>query len=789
MTNQKAEISSLSTAIPESRRLKAVLDHTPVIIWQMDATGRIVLSDGRGLERLGLKPGESVGQNVFELYRDMPHVLQAVNLTLSGVEQQILIEVNGVHLESWMSPIRGDEGAITGILGVVNDVTLQIQAQQSDRSSSERFLKAFHVSPSGIAIVELATGRILDVNEAFERLLGQDRRALTGQPLHSFGYWANVAGDTAAIPLHHDGEQPTRRTFYINSTNQKPLPVRIVIEEVDLDQQPCALLIVRDARRYIKMRRALKQSRKRYRDLLSLAPVGIFQADLTGRIIHCNQQCLQFFDLEHFTVRHKGWWERIDESARGPVQQLWQQAITTRTSLTTEFPVVGQSHARWLQLQLTPERSQASFIGSLTDITERKQIELELQSVNERLEANVRMRTDLLARASKTLEEQIFERRRTYQDLEQSEERWRSLVEHAPDVILLINRQGAISYINHMRFRPELNVAHVIDRTVFEFACPEFHDLMRTGIAQVFDEGISISQEVQAPDDFGNRRWFQSHLAPIYHGDRVIGATAIVRDITEARSAAEELRQTQDLLTHTGRVQMVGEMTAGFAHELGQPLSAIATYIDACQIRLKREGTTNRDILDAMQIASSEAQRAMEVVRRLRDFLQRNELQRRPEDLNRVVQEAVRLAESTLRKYEIELDLTLTPELPEIEVDAIQVMQVLLNLILNSAEAMTEVQCPRRCIQIRTSCPLADIVEIEVTDSGPGIPPGHKNEIFEAFFTTKKAGLGLGLAISRRIVEAHGGQIHADLEKSFQGARFLVRFPVELALPSGPGGG
>lgn len=756
-----------------------MLAHTPTVVWQIDATGRFLFSSGNGLASLGLKPGEVVGQNVFDLYHDQPRVLASIQQALLGHEQQFLIEVRDVFFESWLSPCFNDQGEVVGAMGIAHDVTSRIRAQESERSSSERFLKAFHASPSGIMLTELSTGRILDVNIAFVQLYGLSRDELIGLTTQQIDFWPDEDTRAQILSTALATRKQARFTSRFRTKSGGVHSVQILMEVVELDNTPCALFIAHDAGKDQHVRRALKRSQKRYRELIRLAPVGIFRTNHQGHLVECNRHCLRLFQTDFESLQTSGWWPFIDASDRGSLQADWDRAIADHTSLTSEYPLNVQGERRWLQLQLEPGRSRREFIGSLTDITQQKLIALELQSVNARLEAIVRARTELLSRASITLEEQIYERRRTYFDLEKSEERWRSLVEHAPDVILLLNRQGEISYINHTAMRPSLTTADVEGRSVYEFAYPEYHGLMRAEIAKVVEQGLSTSHEVQGPGDSGNRHWYQSHLAPIHHGEQIIGATAIVRDVTESRLAAEQLRQTQDLLAHSGRVRMIGEMTAGFAHELGQPLSAISTYIEGCLIRLKREGETDGDVLDAMQEAVQEAQRAIEVVRRLRDFLQRNELQRQPEDLNQIVQDAVRLGEISLRDHGVRIQLDLAPELPKALLDGIQVMQVLLNLMLNAAEAMSEANSETREIQIVTRRTAGHAIECEVSDSGPGLPVSDANAIFEAFFTTKEAGLGLGLAITRRIVEAHQGQILAGNRTMTPGACFLVKFPLK----------
>lgn len=434
----------------------------------------------------------------------------------------------------------------------------------------------------------------------------------------------------------------------------------------------------------------------------------------------------------------------------------------------------------WIQPLRDVDGTVTGAVGVSTDVTARVQVERELQRVNDELAEHIRSRNELLLRASKTLEEQIHERRRTYMDLERSEARWRSLVEGAPDVILQLNRQGEIEFINHTHWRQDLTVDQVRGRLSTEFVFPEFAPQLQRSLEEVFEHGRSVTHEVSGPSLTGEPRWYQSHLAPLHHNGKVVAATVVVRDITDQHRAAEELQQKQDQLAHVARVSMVGEMTASFAHELNQPLAAIAHYIAGCVIRLEKVGQTDPEVLATLQDAAKEARRASEVVRRLRQFLQKHEIQRETSDLNQVVRETVKLIESTLHKHEVRSEFLLTDDLPPVYIDRIQIMQVLLNLLLNAAEALTDVPVDRRLITVQTGRTERGDVFCAVRDRGPGLPAGLPHDIFDAFVTTKPEGLGLGLSISRSILQAHGGTIRGENHPD-GGAEFTFTFAAPSA--------
>lgn len=763
-----------------------MLQHAPIIVWEIDRQGIFTLSLGQGLQQLGLRAGEVVGQSVWDMYREMPLVLEALQRTLSGHEQQLLVDLGGVYFDSWMRPLFDEAGQVRGAFGVASDVTRRIRAEEQERSSSERFLKAFHASPAGILVSDCQTGQVFEVNQAFCQLIGQAREAVIGTTLQQLGLsqpdCAAMNGNNPHVPREvPDGFEriptSTTRGDRLRLASGQQIAVKVVAEQVELDGRRCALLIVRDNRREARIQRRLQRIRRRYRLLNRFAPVGIFQADGGGDLRWVNRQCCEVVGQTRSALLVGGWWPFVADESRPGFREAWDRAIQARQSLSYEFQVQVGEQQTWVLLQMEPETETQGFLGSLSDIDRRKRAELELQSANQRLEEHVRSRTELLMRTHKTLEEQIFARRRTYEDLEKSEERWRSLVENAPDVILLIDLEGRVQYINHTRLRPQLGTHNVLGRSIFDFTFPEFHEEIRGILRRVFADGQSTVHEAQGPGDDGLPRVFESHLAPIHYMGQVIGATVITRDVTPQRKSLEELKQTQDRLAHVGRVSMAGELMAGFAHELGQPLFAISSYIEGCLIRLQRESQAPAEVLEVLSDAIEQSHRAIDVVRRLREYLQKQEIQRSFTSLNQIVRDSVKLADVSLRRHRARCEVKLEEGLVDVYVDRVQIMQVLLNLILNAAEAMDHAEVAQPLITIRTSERSGRLV-CEVSDIGPGLPSNSAHEIFEAFFTTKSSGLGLGLSISRSIVEAHGGTITAANQRDHGGAVFVLELPV-----------
>jgi two-component system sensor histidine kinase TtrS len=261
------------------------------------------------------------------------------------------------------------------------------------------------------------------------------------------------------------------------------------------------------------------------------------------------------------------------------------------------------------------------------------------------------------------------------------------------------------------------------------------------------------------------------------HG-RVTGAVVVFRDITERKRAAEEARQRQIELAHVARLSTMGEMASGIAHELNQPLSAISNYTRGSirMLQSDREGLREQ-LIEVMERVASQAERAGEIIRQLRRFIRKEEPERKRVDLNRLIRELVAFLQPELRRAGVVLRLQLSEGMPRLWAHDIQLEQVLLNLTRNAIEAMQERPADGRILLIRTAYNEGR-VELVVEDSGHGIDESMREKIFEPFVTTKEQGMGLGLSISRGIIEAHGGRLLLD-DTSGRGTRLRIVLPIE----------
>jgi PAS domain S-box-containing protein len=273
----------------------------------------------------------------------------------------------------------------------------------------------------------------------------------------------------------------------------------------------------------------------------------------------------------------------------------------------------------------------------------------------------------------------------------------------------------------------------------------------------------------------GAVRWIETYMTPIEFRGRPAVQVAYV-DVTDRRQAEERARRHQQDLAHVLRRRTMGEMAAVFAHEVNQPLTAIMSYAKGCANRLRSGNGAPEPLLEALDEIAGQAVRAGEVIRRLRRFVRRGELQRQPRQLNELVQEVLHFITAEAREHGVRVDLDLAPGLPLLEIDVVQIEQVMLNLLRNALEAIYESQGGQALLTVRTRG-TDEGAELSVSDTGTGLRADMLEQAFEPFMTTKVGGLGMGLSICRSIVDAHGGRIWGA-PNTDRGMTFSVALPL-----------
>jgi C4-dicarboxylate-specific signal transduction histidine kinase len=259
--------------------------------------------------------------------------------------------------------------------------------------------------------------------------------------------------------------------------------------------------------------------------------------------------------------------------------------------------------------------------------------------------------------------------------------------------------------------------------------------------------------------------------------ERVEAVLAISRDLTEHVLASEALRETQIALAHANRVATMGQLTASIAHEVNQPLAAVVANAGACLNWLDRETPDVEAARRSVEWTIDDGNRASEVIRRVRSLANKTSVEKMPLDVNDIAREVIALVQRELTSHRVSLRTELALALPMILGDRVQLQQVIINLVMNSMEAMQSVTDRPRELVIRSRQDEAHQVLVSVTDCGVGIPAENADRLFNAFFTTKSSGMGMGLSVCRSIMEAHGGLLSATANLP-HGATFQFTLPV-----------
>ncbi|MEI9993496.1 MAG: PAS domain S-box protein [Rhizomicrobium sp.] len=352
-----------------------------------------------------------------------------------------------------------------------------------------------------------------------------------------------------------------------------------------------------------------------------------------------------------------------------------------------------------------------------------------------------------------------------------------ALIATAVDGIMVIDEKGIVRIYNKACERLfGYEAAEVIGRNVKMLMPSPYHDEHDGYLSHYVGTGekhiIGIGREVSGRRKDGST--FPMNLSVgegIVRGERIF--LGIIADISERQARERQILQLQMEMQHVGRLIDMGQVAAGLAHELNQPLTAILNYTNACIDMAAEAG--DADLASVLGKVAEQASRAGNIIRRLRAFTEKRGPNRAPEDIARTVDEAIRLGQIHPAERGITLRVRLENDLPPVLIDRVQIQQVLINLIKNAAEAMD--LAPRRELTVTIGHPMPDRVEVAVADSGPGISGELAAKLFHPFVTTKDNGMGMGLSICRGIVESHGGRLWLE-DNPDGGAVFRFTLPV-----------
>jgi len=648
-------------------------------------------------------------------------------------------------------PLRDEHGHTLKWYGILTDIEDRKRAEEARQEIEEQWKAAFESNPTMYFIVDVP-GEIVSVNAFGAEQLGYTVSELVGQSVSNIFY----EPDRRPVRRHAAAcfEQPGRTMRWEARKIRKDgamLWVRETAKAVLLKKRLVLLVVCEDITEQKRAEEAARRSEKELRDVIEAVPGMPFSARADGSAEFSNRRWLEYSGLSAEENAGSGW-----QSAVHP-DDLEQHVDKWRASLASGQPFENEvrnrsanGEYRWFLVRAVPLRDEHGSIlkwyGLVTDIEDRKRAEEQLRRSEAYLaEAQRLTHTGSWGWNTVTTEGLYF-----------SEEMFR--------IFALDPQQGVPP--------PE---------KFWERVHPEDRDAMYELMLKAAGEKTEYEHDhrIVLPD--GTVKHVHAIGHPVFNGAgdvvEFFGTTVDVTERKHAEAERERLHQLEADLAHMDRVSMMGELAASLAHEIKQPITAAATNSKTCLRWLQREPPDIGHAREAVSRIVKDVIRAAEIIDRNRSLYRRDTPKREMANLNELIREMIVLLHDAKNRHSIAIRAELDGSIPTIAVDRVQMQQVLMNLMLNGIEAMQDKSGELTITSKRTE---DGQILVSVSDLGIGLPVEGVDRIFDAFFTTKAKGIGMGLSISRRIIESHGGCLWA-CDNAGLGAIFHFTLPTDQA--------
>jgi PAS domain S-box-containing protein len=776
------ELHRLQDAHRESEeRFQGIFDQSPVGIGMANLEGRVVEVNPALESLLGYTAEELKGGSFLDLSlpEDLDGYRELVDRVWAGEDvgpiDRRYLRKDGKVVWGRLSLglMRDAEGRPRNTIGMVQDITERRAVEQA-LATSEALLRQLTDNIDQVFwLRDNASEAIHYLSPAFESIWGRPREPLYGA---ARGWMEAVLPEDVpaiqeALREAAEKEQPYQVTYRIRRPDgtERTIQARgFPVRDADGTVYRWAG-VAADVSELLRLQDALKESEERLRQVTETIR-EVFWVGLpdTGGVLYVSAayETLWGRSRQSLYENPRSWLDALHPDDRRRMAGTLARQLEGESEETFRI-IRPDGEVRWIRNRSYPVRDAEGkvyrVVGSATDITDEKNAEISLR---------------------------------------EQEERTRLILDSAAEGIYGVDLDGHCTFANaaSLRLLGYLSADDLLGRDMHE-ATQGAHEHAHAHGAHAQEahaahaaagptpvcelrEAIRQGRRYHNPDSYvlradGSPLAVDLWAYPVHRGDKLVGGVVTFVDVSERRRAEEERRRYQEELAHVARLSTLGEMTAGLAHELNQPLAAIANYAHGSISRLRQNGGADPGLLESLEQIAAQAARSGAIIRHLREFAGKGPGRRSLEDINALVASAARLIESEAREGKVSLHLDLAPGLPGVPVDRIQVDQVLINLMKNAVEALRESGGPRH-LTLRTGRGADGGVEVIVADNGPGIPPACLDRLFHPFFTTKPDGLGLGLAISRSIIEAHGGSL-GTVTHPGPGAAFRFTVPAEAA--------
>lgn len=556
----------------------------------------------------------------------------------------------------------------------------------------------------------------------------------------------------------------------------------------------------------------LSASRDDFARLYDFSPIAYLKLDKEGVIKKTNIAATQLLDCSKETLINKKLGKFIHPSDQDNyyffIHDLLMQKNTQilNAKLVTEssslkhfecqgFTLLGCSRslsihndpATYVELRGTANDNNQDDIQiclAIQDITTYKRTQDTISCLNEKLEKKVFEQTSALIESNLDLTNKIEELKVSKHQLREREAKLDAIFNASIEGIITIDKSGAVLTVNKA-------VENIFGYSEGELIGCSFNKLISPWQSKKQGYDVTSYLQAKAPNVIGQIREVDGmckdgSIVPLDISLVEISIdggnyfTGIVRDVSLRKQQEQQEKEHLEELAHVTRLCLIGEMGSGIAHEVNQPLTAIANYTQAC---LRFIGAENPDLGQLGEILFKIHQQALKagrIIHRMKDFVSHRKIYRVDIDINTLIEDAVSLCRNDLKQNNIKMELDLEKNIPDVTLDDVQIEQVLINLIRNSIDAIKAVpQQTHRQILIRSRLKNFNQIEVMVHDNGAGIDEADKEKILTPFFTTKQSGMGMGLSISRSIIEAHNGLLNFDCNKPDEGTTFYFTLPVK----------
>lgn len=644
-----------------------------------------------------------------------------------------------------------DDVAETGsfrVTGCAVDITTSMKSEQTLRDMVDRHLAILQAVPD-VIFLTTSDGQFIETWAGDESQLPVPAEQFTGRR-HSDSLPTEVCEQWNAAVVEADStDEPVSFEHSLEFKGEtRWYEARVV---ACCRERRAVLTVVRDITELKKAQQKLEQSQRFVESIAEASPLIMYVFDIVSKTsLYSNRRIQEDLGFSPDEIQEMGdeFFARVlhpDDLERVPdLLARWDTARDGEI-FEQEFRLrTASGQWRWFMSRDTVfHRSEdgrvRQILGSAQDITDRVEVNLALQ---------------------------------------ENEARLRAIIESEPECVKLVARDGTLLEINSagLKYNSAESLEDVVGLCVFDLIAPEYQQQFREFHERVCD-GQAGTLEMEIIGLKGERRRMETHAVPLKYGPAgEIGHLAVTRDVTNVRRAEELIAEHQTQLLHVSRLSSLGQMAAAISHEITQPLSAISNYAAASRLLLKREAPDLETFSRHIETIAAQTHRAGETLDRIRTFIRGGDSPKQRCEIREVINGALVLMKAELRNRQVRVEFRSAETLPAVMADRIQIQQVVTNLVTNACDAMQQLPVTKRAVYIECQ-KISDHIVINVEDTGPGLNDLSQENLFEAFSTSKSEGMGLGLAICRNIVTAHGGTIVAANART-RGAVLQFTLPV-----------